>query len=68
MIENTVEIKKEIATFYENLYAETKEWRPHLEMENCPRISWKASRRVQGQGPRSTWLLHGILQAVLGHY
>ena len=38
-IENPVEIKKEIVTFYENLYAESEEWRPHLEMENCPRIS-----------------------------
>ncbi|WMV41450.1 hypothetical protein MTR67_034835 [Solanum verrucosum] len=39
MIENPVEIKKEIVTFYDNLYVETEEWRPHLEMENCSRIN-----------------------------
>ena len=32
------EIQKEIVTYYEKLYSEPEEWRPYLEMRNCPMI------------------------------
>ncbi|KAG5631014.1 hypothetical protein H5410_002731 [Solanum commersonii] len=30
------EVQEEIVTFYEKLYSETADWRPNLEMRNCP--------------------------------
>lgn len=30
---------RELVLFYENFYAEPEEWRPQLEMINCPKIT-----------------------------
>ena len=32
------EIQIEIGTYFEELYSEPEEWRPYLEMRNCPMI------------------------------
>ncbi|WMV46585.1 hypothetical protein MTR67_039970 [Solanum verrucosum] len=39
MVEDPREVKKVIVSYYERLYTKTEEWRPQLEMENCPRVS-----------------------------
>lgn len=35
-LSNHGEVQEEIVTFYEKLYSEVEDWRPHLEIRNCP--------------------------------
>lgn len=37
-LSNHEEEQEEKVTFYEKLYSETDDWRPNLEMRNCPMI------------------------------
>lgn len=39
MLEDSREVKKEIVSDFERLYTKTEEWRPHLQIENCSKIS-----------------------------
>lgn len=47
MIEDPEEIKREIVSFYENLYIEHEEWRPQLEMINCPKITERENHMLE---------------------
>ena len=40
-------MKKEIISFYQNLYAETEDWRPHNNMRVCPTISTEDNLMLQ---------------------
>ena len=40
-IRNHVDMKKEIISFYQNLYAEIEDWRSHDNMKVCPTIPTK---------------------------
>lgn len=47
MIEDPKEIFREIVSFYENLYVEPEEWRPQLEMINCPKITERENHMLE---------------------
>ncbi|WMV33972.1 hypothetical protein MTR67_027357 [Solanum verrucosum] len=38
LLTEPAEIQREIIEYYENLYSETEDWRPELEMRECPMI------------------------------
>ncbi|WMV29767.1 hypothetical protein MTR67_023152 [Solanum verrucosum] len=38
LLTEPAEIQREITEYYENLYSETEDWRPELEMRECPMI------------------------------
>ncbi|KAG5575638.1 hypothetical protein H5410_055772 [Solanum commersonii] len=72
---------EEIVSYYEKLYSETEEWRPHINMRDCPMIMQRTmiliapfepqeildcvKNMCRRQSPRTRWIHHGILLFVL---
>ena len=42
-----IDIKTEIISFYKKLYKESENWRPSLNMNQCPSISFEEQQELE---------------------
>lgn len=47
MTEDAEEIKRETVSSNENVYAEPEDWRPQLEVMNCPKITERENHMLE---------------------
>lgn len=56
IVENPEDIKREIVAYYQNLYTETKEWRPQCNLRDCPTINTEDNQMLLSPfDPQEIW-------------